>query len=149
MANLWRLIWVNAAHTAEIGRIMCTFPEAANNSGGSVSKARYGTAAALSEAVVSDTYLTSCNLGKYLEIYPNGAIYDGFSAAGFLPSISINDIQVGQRFKIGRWDANHSYIEVTSKTDNTSSGTIAFRYRRNDGPFYPAYISSHRNGQAR
>lgn len=133
MANLWRLVWVNAARTAELGRIMCNFPEATNNTGSNVSKARYGTAAALSEAVVNDTYITSCNLSNILYFHNSQPIYDGFPAAGFNNHINMSQLEVGQRFYIGRWDANHSYIEIVSKVDNNSSGWIGFTYYCYDG----------------
>ena len=129
---LWRLIWVNAAHTQEIGRFVYNFPTAGSNKIANGNTYSSGDANSVCNKMVNDGPFTTATPDGFIYTRDPGTTWDPIYDAGFTSYFNSNYLEVGQRFYIGRWDANHSYIEVTSRNGVNTQ----LQYKCYDGTVY-------------
>ena len=81
---------------------------------------------AYAQYVIDNSNGTITNFSDYLLYLTNVGmdLDDQLPAYGMSNKIDANDINVGDRFYINRWDNNHPYIEVVNK--QISTGMVAF-----------------------
>lgn len=118
MADLWRLVHVNADHTRQIAKYMVEFPEYYPGQPTFIgSDTGYADAESLQVGLMV-TYEEALRFMPRQPLYLRGPgdSYNVFEAAGFGPGIIQGDTfnTVGERLYIDRWDANHPYIEILS-----------------------------------
>ena len=130
---LWRLIQVNSAHTQEIRRLMCYFPDGpSNNITAFDTLPAVANAEALCSNLVSHPEISNAAPSGFAYFRDANSSWDVFSNGGFTNSIYLTSFEVGQRFYIDRWDNNHPYIEVVSKVGSN----VGLQYKCYDGEVY-------------
>lgn len=116
MADLWRLVHVNADHTRQIAKYMVEFPEFYSGQPQDAGNAyRYAD----SESLQIGILLRYEDVMRYMPKQPlyvrgPGDGYNSFETAGFGPGLTQGEVfnTVGERLYIDRWDAKHPYIEI-------------------------------------
>lgn len=138
--GLYRLIHVRDG--AEIGRYMFEPPETTNNSFATINIAYPLSGLTTYESYTQRAFTNSGGVlrsfsNKQLLIY-NSSTEVGSSLINGLTGfknirVSVADFAIGDRLYVGRWDAKHSYFQVTGKQDNgvimagyTPSGVLAY-----------------------
>lgn len=138
--GLYRLIHVR--NGAEVGRYIFEPPETTNNSFATINIAYPMSGLTTYESYSQRAFTNSGGIlrsfsNKQLIIY-NSSTEVGSSlingVTGFKNiRVGLTDISIGDRFYVGRWDAKHSYFQVTGKQDNgaimagyTPSGVLAY-----------------------
>jgi len=116
MADLWRLVHVNADHTRQIAKYMVEFPEFYSGqpqADGSASK--YADSESLQVAILVKYEDVMRYMPKQpLYVRGPGDAYNTFETAGFGPGLTQGEVfnTVGERLYLDRWDAKHPYIEI-------------------------------------
>lgn len=118
MADLWRLVHVNADHTRQLGKYMVEFPEfypgQPTESG---SAARYADSESLQIGILLRYEDVMRYMPKEIPSWRGpGSAYDPFVNAGFGEGLVQGTVfsEVGERLYIDRWDAKHPYIEAVA-----------------------------------
>lgn len=116
MADLWRLVHVNADHTRQIGKYMVMFPEFYSGQPTTHgSDSRYADAESLQIGILVKYEDVMRYMPKEVASWRGpGSDYDPFVNAGFGEGLVQGTVfsEVGERLYIDRWDAHHPYIEV-------------------------------------
>ena len=117
MANRYRVIWVKSPYTQEFGHLLMDYPTFNGNTPPTQTQpSRQETY----EGMVTELQSTSNN---YIHDFPKNMMYcydktnsdaSSIISLGFNNAIDWNLVRVGDRFYINRWDANHSYFQVTA-----------------------------------
>ena len=128
MADLWRLVHVNADHTRQLGKYMVEFPEFYSGqptAAGSAS--RYADSESLQIGILLRYEDVMRYMPKELAYWRGpGSSYDPFVNAGFGDGLIQGTIfsEVGERLYLDRWDAKHPYIEAVA----ISGTNLTLRY---------------------
>ncbi len=114
----YRIIHVNNTQTAQKARIVFDYPDFTQNNIGSVTGQRNITLdGAISSFIsASDGKVTNFSKNILYQVKASTGYQSAFTSQGMSNFVDFDAIEVGDRFYINRWDANHGYFEVLSKS---------------------------------
>lgn len=113
----YRIIHVNNTQTAQKARIVFDFPDFTQNSIGVISGQRQTTLEGAINSFISASSGVVTNFSKNIlyQVKESSGLQSAFTSQGMSNFVDFDTIEVGDRFYVNRWDANHGYFQVTSK----------------------------------
>lgn len=136
----YRIIHVNNTQTAQKARIVFDFPDLTQNSIGNVAGQRQTTLESAINSFISASGGIVRDFSKNIlyQVKESSGLQSAFTSQGMSNFVDFDTIEVGDRFYVNRWDANHGYFQVVSKnstedrifdvqmTGYTADGTVAY-----------------------
>lgn len=114
----YRIIHVNNTQTAQKARITFDYPDFTQNNIGSVVGQRNITLDGAISSFISASAGKVTNFSKNIlyQVKASTGLQSAFTSQGMSNFVDFDTIEVGDRFYVNRWDANHGYFEVLSKS---------------------------------
>lgn len=114
----YRIIHVNNTQTAQKARIVFDYPDFTQNNIGAVHGQRNTTLDGAISSFISASGGKVRNFSKNIlyQVKASSGYQSAFTSQGMTNFVDFDSIDVGDRFYINRWDANHGYFQVVNKS---------------------------------